>query len=592
MKAKQPKDIYKHDQQTVIRGDKERTGNEIMALLNENLKETVSDICMRIAASHKSQVIAACFYGSRVCGYAETKSDVHVLLVLSNYSPGLRGYLQPLNGINVFILATSQVAFERDVKQGWLGEFVAQNVTVPYEPFINKEYLQRQEVKMKRRIVWELLENIVSEFPELSHGLLIKAEYFMYEAMMRRARLFPLITYTLLNMLRRDLKRKNVESMMKGYIKALNELAEENWITYFHGHIKIKRKFIDAVRRRKPRLPFFVKSVQRAAFLHILSALPKMMNPLMEDQKIFMKAHRGVKAEEPVFQLEEPKKYLLMPTPLGPVALSDKSAIEDFVGKTVPGGKALDMKIDEIGGVLNDVYLLRLRRNNREQKVVVKKFRDWSGFKWLPLALWTLGTKTLAVLGRSRLEREYAINQFLHSQGFPVPEVLHVSPRERMIFEEFIEGEKMVKIIKRIISSRKAVKEAALVKEVGRKIAEAHRLGVVLGDCKPENIIVTKDGKTFFVDLEQAARDENQAWDVAEFLYYSGHHVPLISSVEPAKIIAKNFIEGYLEAGGRKETVKKAGSARYAKVFSVFTPPHVLMAISNFCQTMGKELEN
>jgi tRNA A-37 threonylcarbamoyl transferase component Bud32 len=565
----------------------------MMALLNQNLKENVSGICMHIAASNKSRVIAACFYGPRVCGYAEEKSDAHIFLVLGNYRPGLRAYLKPLNGINAFILAASQAAFQRDVGQGWLGEFVAQNVTVPYEPFINEEYLQRQEVKMKRRMVWELLENIVLEFPDLSPELLIKAEYFMYEAMMRRARLFPLITYSLLNMLRQDLKSKNVESMMKGYLKALNELAEENWITFSHGHIKINRKFIHAVRSRKPRLPIFVKSVQRAAFLHVLSVLPKMMSPLMQDQRIFMKAHRGVKAEEPVFQLEECKKYLLMPTPLGPVALSEKSTIEDFVRKTVPDGKALGVEIEEMGGVLNDVYLLRLRGDNGEQKVVVKKFREWSGFKWFPLALWTLGTKAFAVLGQSRLEREYAINQFLRSKGFPVPKVLYVSPRERMIFEEFIEGEKMVEIIKRIISSKeKAAKEIALVKEVGRKIAEAHRLGIVLGDCKPENIVVAKEGKTFFVDLEQATRDENQAWDVAEFLYYSGHYVSPIASAEPAKIIAKNFIEGYLEAGGGKETVKKAGSARYVKVFSVFTSPHVILAVSNLCQKMEKELEN
>jgi tRNA A-37 threonylcarbamoyl transferase component Bud32 len=242
-----------------------------------------------------------------------------------------------------------------------------------------------------------------------------------------------------------------------------------------------------------------------------------------------------------------------------------------------------------MGGVLNDVYLLTLWRNHEEQRFVVKKFRDWSSVKWFPLALWSLGTKTFAVLGRSRLEREYAINQFLHGQGFPVPKILHVSPQKRLIFENFIQGEKMEETIKHIISSKeKAVKEAAMVKEVGKRIAEAHRLGVSLGDCKPENFIVTKDEKIFFVDLEQAARNGNQTWDVAEFLYYSGHYVFPISSAKAASIIAKNFIEGYLEAGGRKETVKKAASARYVKVFSVFTPPHVIIAISNLCRKMGK----
>jgi hypothetical protein len=62
-----------------------------------------------------------------------------------------------------------------------------------------------------------------------------------------------------------------------------------------------------------------------------------------------------------------------------------------------------------------------------------------------------------------------------------------------------------------------------------------------------------------------------------------------MSSSNNAIIIATNFIEGYLEAGGKKETVKNASSARYTKVFSVFTPPHILLAISGICQKMGKE---
>jgi len=558
----------------------------VSRLLNEGLKENVSSLCKIVAGSR--QIAAACFYGSWVCGYADEKSYVNVLLILDGFPLLLNTYFKSTDEVNALILTVDRRAFERDVEQGWLGELVAEKLTVPYEPFINREYLERQEVRVKKRIVSELLENIVLEFPELSSEFLIKAEYFMYEVMVQRARLFPLITYTFFNILRKNLRRKNVESMMKGYMKALDELANENRVIFSNGYIKITRSYIDTIRRRKPRLPFFLRSVQRAALLHILSVLSKTLGSFMQDQRIFMKAHRGVKAEELVFRLEEPKKCLLMPTPLGPVALSDKSTIEDFVRKTIPDGKASDMKIEEMGGVLNDVYLLRLRRDDGDQRFVVKKFRDWSSFKWFPLALWSLGTKTFAVFGRSRLEREYAINQFLHSQGFPVPKIVYISPQKRLIFEEFIEGENMVETIMRIISSKEAGKEAAIVKEVGRKIAEAHRLGVSLGDCKPENFIVTNDGKTFFVDLEQATRNGNQAWDLAEFLYYSGHHVSPISSLKAASVIAQNFIEGYLEAGGRKETVKEVASARYVKVFSIFTPPHIIVAISSLCQKMGK----
>jgi tRNA A-37 threonylcarbamoyl transferase component Bud32 len=149
-------------------------------------------------------------------------------------------------------------------------------------------------------------------------------------------------------------------------------------------------------------------------------------------------------------------------------------------------------------------------------------------------------------------------------------------------------GENLKKTIKRIFSNNKTAEDVALVKNLGRTIAKVHDFGVSLGDCKPENFIITKD-EIVLLDLEQATRDGNQAWDIAEFLYYSGHYSPPLSSSYAADIITRSFLEGYLEAGGKKDTVKKAGSVKYTKVFSVFTPPQVLFTISSICQEMGKE---
>ncbi len=558
--------------------------------LSENLKENTSEICMRIATSHNSKIIAACFCGPWVCGYADDKSDVHLLLVLANYHPRLRGYRKPLNGTNAFILAVDQGAFERDVEAGWLGEFAADRVMVPYEPLFNEEYLSCKEVLLKRRIVWELLENIVLGFPESSHELIIKPEYFLYETIMRRSKLFPPVTFRFLNMLRNNVKERNVKRMMQGFSQALQELAEKKWIELYDDQVKITRKFIHAIKRRKIRVPLFLRNVQRATFFHVFSVLPKMMSPLQREEEIFMKTHREFRNEDLTLQLEDPKKYLFMPTPLGPVPLSDETTIEEFVRKNVPSGEMTNIQISEMGGVLNTAYLLSFRRNHEEHKIVVKKFKDWLGFKWFPLALWALGTKSFAVLGQSRLEREYALSQFLHSRGWPVPRVLYISPKERLIFKEFVEGESLSRIIQRLLTSEETTtEEIALIRIVGRRIAEAHRFGVSLGDCKPENVIVTKDWTPYFVDLEQASRDGNQAWDVAEFLYYSGHYASPIAPADAAELVAKEFIRGYLEAKGKKETIRKAGSARYTKVFSIFTPPHVILAISNLCKKMGTE---
>jgi len=554
----------------------------------DNLNENVLNICKRIAGPRL--IVAAFFYGPQVCGYADEKSDVNVLLVIRNYRSILKGYLKPLNEVKeVFILAVDKGSFERDVRQGWLGEFVANKLIIPYQPLLNEEYLQEKEVRVKKRIIWELLENLVLTFPELSQELLIEKEYFMYEAMIQRARLFLPITYTYLNMMREDVKRRNIHCIMKGYKTALDELAEENKIFFSNGYVKITRSFIDVVRKQRIRIPTFIKAVQRAALLNILSVLPKMMKPYMNDQEILLQTQRALEAEDLVSRLEDSRKHVFVPTPLGPVSFSDKATIEDFVRKTVPSGEILNIELRSIGGVLNDVYLLTLERDHEAQKIVVKRFRDWSTIKWFPLALWSLGTKTFAVLGRTRLEREYAISQFLHSRDVCVPKTLYVSPKERLIFKEFIEGENFGEIVKEMLSGRReTLAKVGLIREVGRKIAEIHRIGVSLGDCKPENILVTTEGKLCFVDLEQATRDGDQSWDVAEFLYYSGHHVPPISTADTAELVTREFIEGYIEAGGKKETIRNAGSPKYTKVFSIFTLPHIIFAISNLCKKTGK----
>ncbi len=556
--------------------------------LDEKLKKTTLNLCKQIAASR--ELVAACLHGPYVCGYGREKSDVNVLLVINRFRSTLKSYHKSLNGIDVLILTVERGAFEKDVQAGWLGEFAADKVMVPYEPLFNEEYLSRQEVLLKRRIVWELLENIVLGFPESSHELVIKPEYFLYETIMRRSKLFPPITFHFLNMLRNDVKERNVKRMMQGFSQALQELAEKKWIELSDDHVKITRKFIHAIKRKKIRVPSFLRSIQRATFFHVLSVLPKMMSPLQREEEIFMKTHWDFRNEDLTLQLEDPKKHLFMPTPLGPVPLSDETSIEEFVRKNVPSGEMASIQITEMGGVLNTAYLLSFRRNHEEHKIVVKRFKDWLGFKWFPLALWALGTKSFAVLGQSRLEREYALSQFLHSQGWPVPRVLYISLKERLIFKEFVEGENLSKIIRRILTSKeKTAEETALIRTVGRRIAEAHRLGVALGDCKPENVIVTKEWAPHFVDLEQASRDGNQAWDIAEFLYYSGHYVSPIAPADAAELIAKEFIRGYLEAEGKKETIRKAGSPRYTKVFSIFTPPQVILAISNLCKKMGTE---
>ncbi|MCK4440326.1 hypothetical protein KAU85_05015, partial [Candidatus Bathyarchaeota archaeon] len=328
-------------------------------------------------------------------------------------------------------------------------------------------------------------------------------------------------------------------------------------------------------------------------FTSMLGTFSKTLSVLSQNRGTLLKFHWNVgENSKTIHQLEDPLRYLYIPTARGLVPLSDKMDIEAFARKVLSRGEEAEIEIEKIGGVLNDVYLIRSFADNDEKKVVVKRFKDWSSFKWFPLNLWTLGTRTFAVLGRSRLERECAINQQLYTMGFDVPKILYVSHRERLVFMEYVEGEKLDKMIKRIANlktTENAKKELSVIGRVGEKFAKVHASGIALGDTKPENIMVReKNGEICLLDLEQASRKGDKIWDVAEFLYYTGHYLPPFFGTRLAELISKAFIGGYLGAGGDVRLVGKVGNPKYTKVFSIFTFPSIILAISNICRNAGK----
>jgi tRNA A-37 threonylcarbamoyl transferase component Bud32 len=314
---------------------------------------------------------------------------------------------------------------------------------------------------------------------------------------------------------------------------------------------------------------------------------------LSQNKETLVRLQRFMQSSsKPISELAVPEKYLFIPTARGRVPMADKLDIEAYAGKVLSAGKNARVAIEEIGGVLNDVYLIRVTSDSEESKVVAKRFKDWSSFKWFPLTLWTVGTKTFAVLACSRLEREIAINQLLRSKGFDVPRILHVSADERLVFMEYVEGENASNVVKRLAASRSprdTRKDLTVIERIGRKLAKVHALGIALGDTKPENVMIGKHGEIYLMDFEQAARGGDKVWDVAEFLYYAGHDIPPLADVRVVERISEGFIRGYLEAGGKVETVVKAGTAKYTKVFSVFTLPHIMLAISNACRNAEKQ---
>jgi len=500
-------------------------------------------------------------------------------------------YVKTVDNTNLIVLAVDKWVFERDVDRGFLGEAVAGRLIFPCPPIANESYLLAQEVILKKRLTIELLQNLVSDFPELSYELHIKPEYFLYETLLRRARVFPPMVYNLKFML--EIEREDMKQRLHGFTEALSKLEAEGKIYFSNGFVMISKQFAEAARSIKTRLIYQFKTAQRTLFNTLLNILPNTLTLLSQNRELLLRLQKSsIENSEAIHTIKDPLSYVLIPTANGLVPLSSRVNIEAFSRKVLSADKNVKIEVNEIGGVLNDVYLIRAFTKDGECKAVVKKFMDWSGFKWFPLTLWSVGTRTFAVLGKSRLEKEVAINQQLLREGFNVPKILHVSPNDRLVFMEYVEGKNLNQIIKKIANSKTSEdieKDLEILRKVGEKMAKAHKLNIALGDTKPENFLIGKNSEIFMLDFEQASRNGDKVWDVAEFLYYVGHYIPPLAGPKPAERISKAFIEGYLKAGGDPKTIAKAANPKYTKVFSIFVFPHIIFTISNICKNPKKK---
>lgn len=552
-------------------------------LLDQDTRISILAICKR---EFTDEIFAAAASPLYIGSSRETESRVDVTLILDSPMRKLSYQRKILSGGTVSILAVDRRTFERDVENDWLGGMLVESLLMPYEPLVNESFLWHQEVKAKKRIIVEIIDNLILEYPEMSRELLIRPEYFMWEAITRKASLYPPIICRILNSSEGSINRKVQKLIMPGFEAALKKLEENGVISFFNGYVKINEKYVDAFKGRKLRFLNLLRNVRNSILRHSIEVFPKMMYSLFEDYAAY--ARQSV-VEGRLFlpELEDTKRFIFIPTSSGLVSLSEKLSLSEFAKDVLFEKDGLTVKVKRLGGVLNSVYLVSLRDEKNAKRNVVKIFKSWYNLKWLPLALWALGTRGFAVLGKTRLEREYAINRFLSSHGITVPRIIYVSPTEGLIFQEYVEGESLTQIIRRICSFSEDDDELySVISKVGKEMAKVHNLNVSLGDCKPENMKLTRDGRICFLDLEQAERGGDQAWDIAEFLYYSGHYA-YMSPIKVPKKITENFVNGYLEGGGNTENIRKVKSPRYIKVFSFFTPPHILYVIANTC---GKSL--
>ncbi len=520
-----------------------------------------------------SQRVAACGCGPSV--YAKPGSYPYndLLIICNNYPHGLRAHRRIAEGTELTFLVTERDLIESDVRKGALGDFLTDKLVYPYRPLENQSYLESLALEAQKRIATEEARDLVTEYGEMCRGLVIKPEFFALARMRKRARVFLPSMDEYLRLLEPSVRAVNIAALRNSFERACLGLKGEVLELTDH-QVTILDSFVDKwLSRRGPeQVVNILRQSQRAFYSYLTRGRAVYLDLDLLARELYTPLRIGLSQELAGMQPEDPKNHLYLRTAEGLASLNERASLEDIVSKLRPGAT---ITVSPLAGVLNEVFLITAGK----EQFVAKKFTDWHGFKWFTLNLVSFGGKLFAVSGRARMSNEYGMNRYLARKSIKVAKVVHVSLKEGILVESYISGIPIADVVVRILTGGVLSRsQYDLIKSLGRTLSEIHSVGVSLGDSKPENFIAA-EGALYVVDLEQAGRRKDYAWDIAELLLYAGHYSTSQTPSRGLSEMVQAFIDGYLQKGDATQ-LRRAAGIRYARVFSMWTPTPIILEIS------------
>ena len=533
----------------------------------ENALEKLGDL---IAPAER---VAVCTYGPAVFAKPGVTRGQDLLVLCEGYSNGLRAYLRIYDREEFRFLIADRTLIESDVERGTLGDYLTEQFLYPYHPIHNAEYLEKVAEKAKARVADEEARDLVIEFREMCRGLVANPEFFGLSRMRKLARVsIPSMT-AYLRFLEEPVRERNLVALRSSFKSAI--AATKGPVLKIEGeHVSLEDTAVDSwlKDRVSEQVVNVLRQSQRAFYSYLTKGRAVYLSPDLLARELYSPLRLTLDTELNRMEPEDPKNYLYLRTSAGLVPLGGKGSIEEVIANLKLGGP---ITITPLAGVLNEVFLVTAGK----EQLVVKKFTDWHGFKWFTLNLVSLGSKLFAVSGNARMTNEYGMNRYLGKRGLSVPNIVYLSVKERVLVEEYLSGASFADLAKEAVNQSKLTEaQSELAASLGETLAEIHHMGVSLGDTKPENFVV-KDEKIFVVDLEQAGKRNDYAWDIAELLFYTGHYRTSPTVTGGLKGIIEALATGYSDRGDPAE-LRKASAVRYAKVFSIWTPAPVILEIS------------
>lgn len=514
----------------------------------------------------KGSIVAICAYGSRVAGYARKDSDYNTIIVAKDFKEGVKS-TESQEPIQTSALIVDESVLHEEASKPSTKEFVAGRFLNVYEPIIGGELFRSVEFEYKKRVIAEELTEIQSEYGGLSSNLILPYEYFLFDKLHKRAIVYPEATYSFASTYTCANRKENMEFTVRGFRRAAESLASIGIVESTDESVRI--------------LPGEVRT-------NVLSKIVTLLTPSKEGTTQLtgkgydVLAGKGVVGTQapartrskrgavvsPV-ELERPKKLLRLEEG---VVFDDASKINEELARMSGFHGTYTFKEKKKGEVYTSTQLLEISSHGKRVNYILKSFPDLKAVKWALLNLWAFTGKKFNMTPFARLQREYEGAKRLRKLGIGTHRIVGIALDQKILVTKYIEGTPLSKFVENITSGKST--DTKYVEKYAKTLAKLHRAGLVYGDTKAENAFVCEDEISLF-DLEQTVENGDTAWDLAEFLYFSGRGAV---KEEGMKLVADSFLASYRNENGA-QVIARAKSARYLVPFQPFLTPGMTAVI-------------
>lgn len=514
--------------------------------LRESAEQTLSSLNMR-----KEDVRAVSVHGVAALGYED--EPCQLLIILKGSFPPKFYKLKDFKPVDLAI-TVGEMEFQEDCREEKFGGALASLLLIPYECVQGNQFLAEVEAEYMEHVILESLQNLILDYRLASSRLLIRPEYFLFDKL-RKLSAIHLPMRRLIRACFQEHLAESLRLVLPKYERALDSLASRGVLSRRDGGYTPSEKYVVSTASRSSAFMKLSRELEHFFKLYLNASLSSPIESLAE-------LALDPSALKPP-KIPDPLDYVERETALGSQSLKVEFGVKEFAEK-VYGVDSSKVRVRRAASVLNSAYIVEIPRDGSYTRIFVKRYLNWTDFKWAVAWLWSIGIRNFSLLASIRMSNEiYFVNK-LAEIGINTAEILHINWSGRMLFQRFVEGSDLVRALERLEEN----KLGKCAREVGMTLARIHENGISLGDCNPFNFLLTPDGRIYVVDLEQCSYDSSHAWDLAELLYYSARYLKPDREEE----FISGLIEGYAKLGD-VSVIEESMDARYARVLAPIMLP-------------------